>query len=1112
MRNDAHRDRPRSLLRSLAGALAVLVTLGGLAFSAAPASAADSRDVAREGTATARSTYSLSGSFAAAHVNDGDAATRWGSRYTRTNPNDTYDTAGEWVQIALAEPTYILKVVLDWEAAYSTDYEIQVSQDGAEWTSLRRVTTPTGQAVGGRLVQQSDVDTSDAWSYVRILSHSVATKYGLSLYSFQVWDQPVSVPPGEARDLALDGTTTAKSSYNTTTFAPANATDGDSASRWGSHYTRGTPAYDNRSDWIQVELAEASRVHTIVLNWEAAYGKKYLLQVSGDGAAWTTIHEGAATKAGVQEIVVDTADAWKFVRMQGVETAGIYGYSLFDFEIWGAAKPPVEVPDPQGGDIVPKPVSRNDAEGAAFTLGADARVVAPASFSGIAEQLAATLRSGTGYALPVVANPPRDGDIVLVEGDPATGGAKAYQKEQGYRLNADASSVTITAQAAAGAWNGTRTLLQLLPSWVLAGDPDVVVDWTVPATEVVDHPRLEQRGLMIDPARNFITVDAVKAIIDQASQAKMNRLHMHLTDDQGWRLEIASWPNLTAHGASSSMKNGQSGFYTQAEFRDIVAYAAARQVTVVPEIDVPGHVDAALSSYPVLDCAERSIPIRTTGGISTNSLCIGKPIVETFMRDVIGELAAITPGDYLHIGADEVEGVSTEQYASFIRMVEQIAAENGKKIIGWTPMPQAGVSKDAVHQYWADRKNHLATSWFEGRDVILSPVNNAYMDYKFPGSPLGFREAIYSTKYQYDWDPSRVVDATTKKNLNTSFGLTEDDVQGVEAAAWGETFLRGGEDVEYMLWPRTLGIADKGWSTKADTTSFADFAQRAGAQGARMLVQGQNFWNDPELAWVSELAGTRVAAGSEGEVAGVVAQIASPRVPKGQLNATITWPDGQTSAGVIDGKDAIGADAASLFTVTGSHTSAPSAAAGTGSVRVTGPAGLDITAPFIVEAEVVAPPVIALSASTIQAGSTVTVDATGLTPGERVSFALHSDPVDMGAAIADDDGAVSLTWKVPTGTPAGAHEVVMTRADTTTIAVPLTVTAAAVPGGDPGTGGGAGGGAASGSGSGSGAGSSGPAGLAGTGADPILITSGLLLAALLLAGGAVAIRRRSLGI
>ncbi|WP_217176940.1 family 20 glycosylhydrolase [Streptomyces sp. AC495_CC817] len=1103
MRNDAHRDRPRSPRRALAAALAILMTLAGLALASTPASAADSRDVARDGTATARSVYTLSGSFAAAHVNDGDATTRWGSRYTRTNPADTYDTTGEWVQIALAKPTYILKVVLDWEAAYSTDYEIQVSNDGAEWTSLRRVTTPTGQAVAGHLVQQNDVDTSDAWSYVRVLSHSVATKYGLSLYSFEVWDQPTSTPPGEARDLARDGTTTAKSSYNTTTFAPANATDGDPATRWGSFYTRTTPAYDNRADWIQVELAEPSRIHTVVLNWEAAYGRTFLLQVSRDGSSWTTVHEGGATGAGAQQIVVDTPDAWSFVRMQGVETAGIYGYSLFDFEVWGAAKPPVVEPEPQGGDIVPKPVSRTDADGPAFALGAGARIVAPAAFAGVAEQLAATLRAGTGFAIPVMTGPAADGDVVLTEGDAKTGGDKAYQREQGYRLHADAARVTITAQAEAGAWNGTRTLLQLLPAWVLAGDPDLAVAWTVPATEIVDHPRLEQRGLMIDPARNFITVDAVKAIIDQASLAKMNRLHMHPTDDQGWRIEITSWPKLTSHGASSSMKNGQSGFYTQAQFRDIVTYAAARQVTVIPEIDVPGHVDAALSSYPVLDCAERTIPIRTTGGISTNSLCIGKPVVEEFLRDVIGEVAAMTPGEYVHIGADEVEGVSTEQYGSFIRMVEQIAADNGKKIIGWTPMPQAAPSASAVHQYWADRKNHLATSWFQGRDVILSPVNNAYMDYKFPGAPLGFREAIYSTKFQYDWDPTRVVDATTKKNLNTSFGLTEDDVQGVEAAAWGETFLRGGEDVEYMLWPRTLGIADKGWSTKADTASFADFAQRSGAHGARMLVQGQNFWADPELSWRTELAGMRIAADESGAVEGVVAQIAAPRVPRAQLSAAITWPDGQTSVGTIDGKDAAGADAASVFTVTGAHAAQPAAAAGTGSVRLTGPGGLDVSAPFTVTAAPVDPPVIVLSATSVAAGSTLTVDVAGLGSGERVTFALHSDPVDMGAAVADASGTVSLAWKVPTSTPAGAHTVVMTRADGATVSAALQVTAAPDPGGEPGTGGpGA---------SGPGSGSSSGGGLAGTGLDPVVAAIGLAIAALLIAAGAVAVRRRRAG-
>lgn len=1096
MRADAHRDHPRWLRRGLAGVVAIVVGLAGLLLSSAPAAAADSRDVARDGIATARSVYTLSGSFAAANVNDGNSSTRWGSRYTRTNPADDYDTSGEWVQISLAEPTYILKVVLDWEAAYSTDYEIQVSNDASEWTTLRRVTTPTGQAVGGHLVQQNDVDTSDAWSFVRVLSHGVATKYGLSLFSFEVWNQPTGTPPGETRDLALDGTTTAKSSYNATTFAPGNATDGDSTTRWGSYYTRTGPAYDNRADWIQTELAEASRIHTIVLNWEAAYGKKYLLQVSNDGTAWTTIYEGAATKVGAQDVVVDTPEAWRFVRMQGVETAGIYGYSLFDFEVWGAAKPPIEEPEPQGGDVVPKPVSRTDADGPGFALGSEMRVVAPASFAVVAEQLAATVRAGTGFAVPVVTAAPRAGDIVLVEGDAAAGGVEDYQQEQGYRLHADSSRVTITAQDEPGVWNGTRTLLQLLPTWLLAGQPDLAVEWTIPATEITDYPRLEQRGLMIDPARNFITVDAVKAIIDQASLAKMNRLHMHLTDDQGWRLEIDSWPNLTAHGASSSMKNGQSGFYTKAEFQDIVSYAAARQVTVIPEIDVPGHVDAALSSYPVLDCAERSISIRTTGGISTNSLCIGKPVVEEFMRDVIGELAELTPGEYIHIGADEVEGVSTEQYTSFIRMVEQIAAENGKKIIGWTPMPQAGTGKDAVHQYWADRKNHLATSWFQGRDVILSPVNNAYMDYRFPGAPLGFREAIYSTKYQYDWDPTRVIDATTKKNLNTSFGLTEDDVLGVEAAAWGETFLRGGEDVEYMVWPRTLGIADKGWSTKADTTSFADFAQRAGAHGSRMLVLGQNFWADPELDWQTELAGKRIAAPGDGVIDGIVAQIASPLVPKGQLSATITWPDGQMSQGVIGGTDAAGANSASLFTVSGDHAADQTSTAGAGSVRLTSPDGLDITAPFIVEAAVVAPPVMTLSATTVEAGSALTVDVTGLVPGERVVFTLHSDPVDMGAAVADDGGAVSLAWKVPTNVPAGGHQVVLTRADGSALAADLTVTAAPGDGGptDPGTDPGSGGTQTGG-------------GLAVTGADPSALVVALLTAVLLIVAGAVTVRR-----
>ncbi|MCD5348223.1 family 20 glycosylhydrolase [Agromyces sp. S2-1-8] len=1043
MSNDARlrdrRRRPPALRRGIAALIALVVTVSGLVFAAGPASAAASRDVAREGTATARSTYTLSGSFEPARMNDGDSTTRWGSRYTRTSPSDTYDVTGEWAQIELAEPTYILKVVLDWEAAYSTDYEIQVSNDGATWTSLRRVTTPTGQAAGGHLVQEEVVDTSDAWSFVRVVSQATATKYGLSLYSFQVWNQPSDTPPGAARDLARDGRATAKSFYDDR-FVAANAIDGDSTTRWGSKYTRTAPIYDNTADWIQVELAEASRIHTVVLNWEAAYGKKYLLQVSNDGTSWTTVHDGAATGAGAQSIVVDTAEAWKFVRMQGVETAGIYGYSLFAFEVWGAQKPAPELPPT--GDITPQPVSRADAEGAPYEITEDSRIVSPAAFSEAAGLLADTLRASTGFELPIVEAGAADGDIVLVQGDPASGAEQQYQKAEAYRLVSAPTGVQITASELRGAWNGTRTLLQLLPVWALGDDSDVVQAWSVAATEIVDYPRFAQRGLMIDPARNFLTVDAVKALVDQMSLVKMNRLHIHLTDDQGWRIQIDSWPNLTAHGASSSMAGGQSGFYTKDDFRDIVAYASARQIDVVPEIDVPGHSDAALSSYPVLDCQERIIPIRTTGGISTNSLCVGKPEVTRFISDVIREVAELTPGEYIHVGADEVEGITTTQYGEFIRMVEQVAADNGKKIIGWTPMPQAGTSKDAVHQYWADRKNHLAKGWFEGRPVILSPVNHAYMDYKFPGAPLGFREPIYSTKYQYAWDPTAVIDATTRKNLNASFGLTEADVQGVEAAAWGETFRRGGEDLEYMAWPRTLGIADKGWATQFDSSSFETFAQRAGSHGARLQLLGGNFWADPEIPWQTAVVGREVPQVESGEVAGVVARIASPSVPLAQLQATITWPDGAVTDGVISGADAAGADAATVFDVTGTHVLGADTGA-SATVTVTGPEGLSQTVPFRVD--VYEPPVavgaLQLSDDEVRAGKKVTITATELPVGAQIALTLRGNgsEVEIDRLVADGNGTAMVKWRVPKSVEPGAYDVVLTSGLGSEGRIPLTV-------------------------------------------------------------------------
>ncbi|QAY62158.1 hypothetical protein ET495_01430 [Xylanimonas allomyrinae] len=796
--NDRPHRRPR--LRPLAAGLLSTVVLGAtLLAGTPPAAAAESRDVARTAVASAASEYP-DPRFSVGHVNDGDPATRWGSRYTRTTaPVMSYDPSRDWVQLKLAEPTYILKVVLDWEAAYPTAHDLMVSKDGATWTTLATVVTPTGAATSGHLVQELHVDTSEAYSYVRVQAASTATRFGLSLYRFEVWDTP--------RASTDDG-------------APAASQQGPAQ----------TPA-----------LTPAQSPQT-------------------------------------------------------------------------QARP---VPD--GARLVPAPAEQTSLPGAPFRITSRTRIVAEAH-EDVAQLFAAELRTATGYALPVVAASPSASDIVFRGGAPVAGTAGHAAKES-YRLTASARGVEVAASTGHGAFNATRTLLQLLPVWVAGDATKHVVDWAVPPVEISDHPRFAVRGLMLDPARNFIDVDAVKAVLDEMAAVKLNRLHLHLTDDQGWRLQIDSWPRLTGHGASASMKGGIAGHYTKADFAQIVRYAAARYIEVVPEIDVPGHSDAALSSYPELGCTGASIPIRVTGGISRNALCVTDERTYAFIDDVLREVAEISPSEYIHIGADEAEGVSAPQYAEFVRRVEGIAARYGKRIIAWTPVPAAGPTAGAVHQYWADRKNKMTAGWFAGeRKVILSPTERAYLDYRFaPGQRLGFRDPVYTTRHSYAWDPTAVVDQTTRKNLNTTFGLAERNVLGIEGALWGETLLRGLPDIEYMAWPRLAGLADKAWAPQERSSSFDAFAARLAPLGARLQVGGTNFWADPQVPWTPAAAGLRIAQTGTGGYDGPVATIAAPGVAVAKVRATVHWGDGSTSPGVVAGTDAVDSRAASLFTVSANH-------------------------------------------------------------------------------------------------------------------------------------------------------------------------------------------------
>jgi hexosaminidase len=305
--------------------------------------------------------------------------------------------------------------------------------------------------------------------------------------------------------------------------------------------------------------------------------------------------------------------------------------------------------------IVPVPVTATATAGVSYPITSSTAIyTAPGSApaTAIGNALAGILRPSTGFALPVSAKgDATKGISLLLSGAPASVGA------EGYQLDVSGSSIVIRANQAAGLFAGVQTLHQLLPyradaKTVQAGP------WPVVGAHIVDHPRFGYRGAMLDVARHFFKVAAVERYIDQIALYKINYLHLHLSDDQGWRIAINSWPNLAAYGGGTAVGGDPGGFYTQADYSAIVAYAAARYITVVPEIDMPGHTNAALASYAGLNCDGVAPPRYTGTDVGFSSLCTSKELTYTFIDQVIGELAALTPGPYLHIGGDEAQSTT----------------------------------------------------------------------------------------------------------------------------------------------------------------------------------------------------------------------------------------------------------------------------------------------------------------------------------------------------------------------------------------------------------------------------------------------------------------------
>ena len=531
------------------------------------------------------------------------------------------------------------------------------------------------------------------------------------------------------------------------------------------------------------------------------------------------------------------------------------------------------------GDVVPAPERVTPDPAADFTLRADTviRVSGDPAARDVAEQLAEWLRPATGYLLAVadLAEVEPGAPLALTLSDdagtassatpaPSDGAAPAAADateagaagpagpdtgadpadglgEEGYHLAVARDGVRITAATAAGLFHGAQTLRQLLPAAIDSPAP-VAERWAVPGGTIVDRPRFPYRGAMLDVARHFFTVEDVLRVIDHLARYKLNHLHLHLTDDQGWRIAVDSWPRLTEVGGATEVGGGPGGWYRKADYQRIVGYAARRHVTVVPEIDLPGHTNAALVAYPELAPGKIPPPPYTGTEVGFSYVDPADERTYDFVADVVGEVAALTPGPWLHLGGDEAFKVKGTAYTGFVERAQRIVAAAGKTVVGWHQLAPAAHLDGRVLQWWGTNGDdpETADAVRRGARVILSPGNRVYLDMKYaPDTPIGHDWAgLIDVRRAYDWDPGAHLT-----------GVPAEAVLGVEAPLWTESVTTLAE-VEFMLFPRLPAVAELGWSPRS-THDWADFRARLAGHAPRWTAAGITFHPSPDVPWPS---------------------------------------------------------------------------------------------------------------------------------------------------------------------------------------------------------------------------------------------------------------------
>ncbi len=370
---------------------------------------------------------------------------------------------------------------------------------------------------------------------------------------------------------------------------------------------------------------------------------------------------------------------------------------------------------------------------------------------------------------------------------------------EAYQIVITQDSIALNSQTAAGAFRGIQTIRQIIPET----NNDTLAEnkiWVIPTGKIIDAPQFQYRGSMLDVARHFYSVKDVKKYIDVLSYYKYNALHLHLSDDQGWRIEIKSWPKLTQIGGSSEVGGESGGFYTQKEYTEIVNYAAARHITIVPEIDMPGHTNAASFSYPFLNGNGKSLEFYEGTEVGFSTFDTRKDTVYAFINDVIREVSSLTPGPYFHIGGDESHVTKKDDYIYFVNRVEKIVQKYGKRMVGWDEVAIANVDSTSISQWWNSEEN-VKKALAKNMKIILSPANKSYLDMKYDSlSKFGLSWAGYiPVDTAYIWNPESY--------------LPKESILGIEAPLWTET-ASNIEELEYLAFPRAIGYSELGWTTE----------------------------------------------------------------------------------------------------------------------------------------------------------------------------------------------------------------------------------------------------------------------------------------------------------